>query len=98
MNNIIAELIQFAQTPICAVYFSSKNGLSNLAFHYLTMHKNKLVITDRILNDDKFFHQLYKKNNISKNQFLAYIHKNIKKEKYIHLDSNIDIIITHVII
>lgn len=94
MNNIIADLIQFAQTPICAVYFSSKNGLSNLTFYYLTTYKNKTFITDRVLNDDKFFYKLYKQHNISKNQFLEYLHSNIKKEKYIHLDSNIDIIIT----
>lgn len=94
MNNIIADLHQFAQQPLCAVYFSSKNGLSNLKFHYLVQHKNHFVISPRVLNDDKFFQQLYKQHNISKNKLLEYIHLYTKKEKYIHLDSQVDIIIT----
>lgn len=95
MNNIIADLIQFAQNQkICAVYFQSPNGLSNLKFHYLTNHKEKLVITQRTLSDDKFFAQLYKNHNIGKNVLLQWIHDNVKKEKYVHLDKKLDIIIT----
>lgn len=95
MNNIIADLIQFAQNQrICAVYFQSPNGLSNLKFHYLTLHNEKWVLTSRTLSDEKFFAQLYKNHSIGKNSFLQWIHDNMKKEKYLHLEHQLDVIIT----
>lgn len=95
MNNIIVDLIQFAQNQkICAVYFQSPNGLSNLKFHYLILQKDKWVITQRVLNDEKFFQQISKIHNIGKNSFLQWIHDNMKKDKYLHLENNLDIIIT----
>lgn len=95
MNNIIIQLNQFAQNEkICAVYFQSLNGLSNLQFHYLQLYRGKWVIVSKTLNDEKFFKQLYKTQNISRNQLLQWIHINIEKEKYLHIDSKVDIIIT----
>lgn len=95
MNNIIADLHQFAQQQnLCAVYFLSHNGLSNLKFHYMVQQKDKLLVSPRTLNDDKFFNQLYKQQKISKNKVLEYIHSNIKKEQYIHLPSGVDVVIT----
>lgn len=95
MNNIINALNQFAQNEkICAVYFQSFNGLNNLKFHYLEKHQDKWSISSRILNDDKFFQQLYKNEGVSKNELLGWIHQNVFKEKYLHLQSNVDIIIT----
>lgn len=95
MNNIIASLNQFAQNnKICAVYFQSSNGLSNLKFHYLTLHKEKWVITQRTLSDDKFFSQIYKEHKIGKNVLLEWIHSNVKKEQYLHLEGKVDVIIT----
>ncbi len=95
MNNIIATLNQFAQNnKICAVYFQSSNGLSNLKFHYLTLHKDKWVLTQRTLSDDKFFSHIYKEHKIGKNVLLQWIHENTKKEKYLHLEGGVDIIIT----
>jgi hypothetical protein len=99
MNNIIVELNQFAQNKkLCAVYFQSSNGLSNLNFHYLILHKGKWVISFRTLNDEKFFKSLYKSKQISKNELLEWIHLNIKKEKYIHTQGRLDIIITEALI
>lgn len=95
MNNIIANLTQLApEQKLCAVYFSSSNGLSNLKFHYLAQQKDKYVITDRILNDDKFFNQLYKQDKISKQKVLEYIHSNIAKQQYLHIHPGVDIIVT----
>lgn len=99
MNNIILALHQFAQNQkLCAVYFKSPNGLSSLQFHYLVNHKGKLVITNRVLNDEKFFKYLYKSQNTSRNQLLIWIHSNIPKERYIHEQGNVDIIITKEIV
>lgn len=95
MNNLIASLHQFAQNQkLCAVYLKSPNGLSNLKFHYLTLQKDSWVITPRILNADKFFNQIYHEKNIGRNQFLTWIHENIKKDKYLHMEGHVDIIIT----
>lgn len=99
MNNIIMELNQFAQNKkLCAVYFQSSNGLSNLQFHYLELYKGKLTVTSKILNDEKFFKNLYKTQKISRNELLKWIHSNILKEKYLHREGKVDIIITTTLI
>lgn len=95
MNNIIEKLNQFASNQkLCAVYFQSPNGLSNLKFHYLIFTKNQWEVSTRTLNDEKFFKHIYSEYNIGKNEFLDWININIKKEKYLHLPDNLDVIIS----
>lgn len=95
MNNFITTLDHFSHNQkLCAVYFKSPNGLSNLKFYYLICHNNQWVLTGQTLQDEKFFKDIYYQSNIGKNTFLQWIHNNITKDKYIHISGNIDIIIT----
>lgn len=93
-NNYVNYLNQFVnQQKICAVYFKSPNGLSNLEL-YFCEYKNNEIILIKKFNDLPFFNFLYKNHQIGKNNFLEFIHKNYKKERFIHLQKSLDIIIT----
>lgn len=94
MNTYISFLNQFIhQQQICAVYFKSPNGLSNLEFYFCEYQKNKLILTKKF-NDLAFFNFLYKNHQIGKNNFLEIIHQTYKKEKFIHIQKSLDMIIT----
>ena len=93
MKNVVSILETFSKSKqLCAVYYTSKNGLSNLKFYYID--DNKKNITNRVFNDEPFFKHIYKEHKIGKNQFLDWIHKNINKKEFLHLNYKIDIILT----
>lgn len=94
MNTYISFLNQFIQQQkICAIYFKSPNGLSNLEFYFCEYQKNKIILTKKF-NDIPFFNFLYQKHKIGKNTLLEIIHQEYQKEKYLHLPYSVDIIIT----
>lgn len=96
-EKIVAELKSFAQNKkFCAVYFKSKNGLSDLKFYILQYHPKleKFIITNRVLADDKFFNHISKEYGMGKNQLLKWIDIHQDKKEQIYLPGDIKIIVT----
>jgi hypothetical protein len=98
MKNVINSLSEYVQNQkICGVYYFHLGKVSDLKFYFCEEVNGNLIIKNHKVNDSNFFKLLYQEEKIGKNDLLKFIHKELKKEKYIHLDFSVDIIITKIL-
>jgi len=90
------ELSDFikSSSSFCAVYLIGKNGPVDLTLKEVIIINSKYYYTNKTISDKDFFHDLYKKYKLGKNDILKYIEKNIKIKEEYQVDENVKLVIT----
>jgi hypothetical protein len=90
------KLEQFINTnqPFYAIYLLGKNGPTNLEFKKLDKIKDNFQYTNKTLSSEKFYKESLKDIKKGKNDFLKYIHQNIKTKEVIEINKDVKLVIT----